>query len=1126
MFNIINKQRFHSIPEIKKPIIFTHSCFLFLLMFILINPVFLFAQGGNEIFRHITSRDGLQNTFVWEMIQDQHGFIWIAGTSGLDRYDGYSVTNFRNDPENTSSITGGVAFALFEDESGHIWIGTGFGLSIFNPVDETFIQVRLDDSIPALRGVRALKMLENGSVWVGTPNGVYLFPAQPFHSALLQAEYYELDSSEISISGINSIETEGAEYLWLGTDEGLFRYNTTTRQLSSPGTFDDSIDHVLSSSIWSLLKDQNNNLWISTFEGLAIWREGAGEPEVITTLGDGKLDLTNQYIQSVVETSSGDLWVGTSDLGAFKLNPETGELMLYQHDAGNQNSIAENDVHYVFEDIDGNVWFGYHFVGLSVMYTQPWNYQYTRVSDEIDRDNSFNFTHSAFADESGNLWVTTHRGLAKLSADGSPNQNFLPVAETADYDSLDNQLLWLLMDEQIIITNSHSGNYYLFDILEERFHKLEFPEDITPFQRPAIGSNHYLLGSIGGGSLLLIDKKTFSVTTIEVPQRELDISDQRGVIPLLDTEGNIYVKDIYIIDSSFDWDFYSFDEVSAEVTRIILSAPDNILIFGIPFTSLHEPGVVWTRTNRGILREDLVNLTSRLLFQSESGLISETNINGLEDNDGHIWLGGRTGILRLDPETEVLTFYESDPERRPNFFFNPSQLSDGDIVFLGYGGITRFNPHDLADDPTIKNIHITELRAGDTLFNTLYDSGNHRIDHGSNNISITFLGLNYRDPNLTRYRYRLTGYQDDWIEVGTQRRIFLANLPPGNYSFQVQAGQRFGSYSDTSSAIQFTILPPWWRTLPAYFLFAFLFAGGVFAVDRVQRRRLIQNERERTREKELEQAREIEKAYEHLKAAQEQLVQQEKLASLGQLTAGIAHEIKNPLNFVTNFSDVSEELMSELIEELTQGNIDEALAISEDIAHNLRKIHEHGSRADSIVKSMLMHSRGGSGKMMPVDLNATIREYANLAFHGMRAGKEPINVDIDLQLDETIGEIPLIGEDFTRVILNLCNNAFDAMRDKLTGDGGPVTGEPYTPKLTIRTKSEYPQITIEIEDNGPGIPDEIKDKILQPFFTTKKGTQGTGLGLSITHDIVKAHGGTLNIESDSNGSSFQITLTA
>jgi signal transduction histidine kinase len=290
-----------------------------------------------------------------------------------------------------------------------------------------------------------------------------------------------------------------------------------------------------------------------------------------------------------------------------------------------------------------------------------------------------------------------------------------------------------------------------------------------------------------------------------------------------------------------------------------------------------------------------------------------------------------------------------------------------------------------------------------------------------------------------------------------------------------------------------------------------------------------------------------------LRATQEQLIQQEKLASLGQLTAGIAHEIKNPLNFVNNFSELSVELVEEIRHEIRDMSIekkespfeggcerselgDDAISAKEettsllldildDIETNLKTIHKHGSRADSIVKSMLQHSRGGSGEMEPADLNAIIKEYVNLAFHGMRAGKEPINVDIDLQLDETVGEVPLVAEDFSRVILNLVNNAFDAMREK-TLQGFETLGglEDYQPKLTVRTHQNEKSVTIEVEDNGCGIPDEMKDKIMQPFFTTKKGTAGTGLGLSITNDIIKAHGGVLKVKSTGAGTAFSIIL--
>ena len=266
---------------------------------------------------------------------------------------------------------------------------------------------------------------------------------------------------------------------------------------------------------------------------------------------------------------------------------------------------------------------------------------------------------------------------------------------------------------------------------------------------------------------------------------------------------------------------------------------------------------------------------------------------------------------------------------------------------------------------------------------------------------------------------------------------------------------------------------------------------------------------------------ELQSALNDLNSAQEQLVQQEKLASLGQLSAGIAHEIKNPLNFVNNFSELNLELIEEIKDELQKlplsSEKEEIKYILEDVITNEKKIHQHGSRADSIVKSMLLQSRGGDGTQETIDINALLKEYVNLSFHGMRAGKKSINVSLDFQLDSKIPKVPVVIEDMSRVILNLCNNAFDAMYDKLQIK---EKSEDYHPKLTVLTKKSGGQIRIELTDNALGISAALQDKILMPFFTTKRGTEGTGLGLSITHDIINAHGGSLKIESQQGEDSY------
>jgi signal transduction histidine kinase len=302
-------------------------------------------------------------------------------------------------------------------------------------------------------------------------------------------------------------------------------------------------------------------------------------------------------------------------------------------------------------------------------------------------------------------------------------------------------------------------------------------------------------------------------------------------------------------------------------------------------------------------------------------------------------------------------------------------------------------------------------------------------------------------------------------------------------------------------------------------------------IHQYQKARTIRKERERIQQKELEQAKEIEKAYAELKSTQTQLIHAEKMASLGELTAGIAHEIQNPLNFVNNFSEISSELVEEIRGERIKdkGERDEALEdeILNDISQNLEKINHHGKRAADIVKGMLQHSRTSSGQKELTDINALADEYLRLTYHGLKAKDKSFNADFKTEFDESIPKIKVIPQDIGRVLLNLINNAFYAVSKKAETS----KNENYKPTVQVATSYSSSVeggkggVEIRVQDNGPGIPSEIKDKIFQPFFTTKPTGQGTGLGLSLSYDIVKAHGGEIQIDSlEGKGSEFKIIL--
>lgn len=299
--------------------------------------------------------------------------------------------------------------------------------------------------------------------------------------------------------------------------------------------------------------------------------------------------------------------------------------------------------------------------------------------------------------------------------------------------------------------------------------------------------------------------------------------------------------------------------------------------------------------------------------------------------------------------------------------------------------------------------------------------------------------------------------------------------------------------------------------LLAGIIFLLLVAGGLWRRNIYKQKSfaLVQKQKE-----------EIQSTLTQLKSTQFQLIQSEKMASLGELTAGIAHEIQNPLNFVNNFSEVNKELIGEMKEALNNQSTDQALRLAEDIEKNTDKVVVHGKRADAIVKGMLQHSKSTTGQKEPTNINVLADEYLRLAYHGLRAKDKNFNSTMQTNFDESIKEINIIPQDIGRVLLNLYNNAFYATSEKKKAhpDG-------YEPTVFVTTEKAGAKIVIKVRDNGPGIPQKVVDKIFQPFFTTKPTGQGTGLGLSISYDIVKKHGGDLNVETEEGvGSTFKIIL--
>ncbi len=369
------------------------------------------------------------------------------------------------------------------------------------------------------------------------------------------------------------------------------------------------------------------------------------------------------------------------------------------------------------------------------------------------------------------------------------------------------------------------------------------------------------------------------------------------------------------------------------------------------------------------------------------------------------------------------------------------------MYFGGANGLNYFDPLQIHPNTYIPPIVITQFKIFDILQPGKNEAEKIVLDYKQNFFSFEFAALNYTNTIKNNYAYKLEGIDPEWIYSGSRRYASYTSLPPGKYVFKVKGSNNDGIWNEKGTSITIIIQPPWWRTWWAYAMYGLLLVTGIFFVDRIQRRRVIEKQRQVSREKELAQAKEIEKAYHQLKETQAQLIQSEKMASLGELTAGIAHEIQNPLNFVNNFSDVNTELIDEASQAIKQNNPENAQTILASLRENEEKIRHHGQRADAIVKSMLLHTRTNKGQKELVDFNAMADEYLRLAYHGFRARDKNFQVSLHSDYDQQIGEVNIIPQDIGRVLLNLYNNALYAVSEKLKN-----TGDHYVPSISVTTK--------------------------------------------------------------------------
>ncbi len=918
----------------------------------------------------------------------------------------------------------------------------------------------------------------------------------------------------------------------------LLRFNTKTKSCKIFAATDNYIGSIASDAV-HIFSDSLKRIWCSTEKGISLY-DPAKENFTNYTLNlPPSLTDEKTHVETLAPDAAGNLWLGGFFKGIFYFDVKNSIASLYKHDDQPGSLPDHNGISRLFFDKLGTLWVNMPYWGI------------------------------AYLDKQRSLF--------------NPFKTKPSLNETGGKASLDEFYTYTKYRDSLLLVKDSIG-IYAWDYRQNSFTKIDlgkykvYKQIITIF---AAKDNRIWIGTSAEG-LFCYDPVTKSVVKHykNDPKDSLSVSSNSINSLEEDKEGNIWVGTgdkgicrLNIQNSTFtsfpfinnNGSMKANNELDDQIVQFLFFDSDGILWIGTYKGGINkldtktnqfksytdfETGLtnvvtiyedshkrLWAGTYMSGLFLVDKNTGKAKRYTEKEGLLHNSIISIIDDAAGDLWVSTARGLSRLNAATDRFTSYNTTLDRTSFIGSSMYKEKNGILQVAVASGLISFDPMRMNENKTPPSVIIESLgyrpankdNQKDTL---VYADGKEKLElhYNQNKISFQYVALHYADAALNQYAVKLDGYDNDWIPAGTQRNATYTNLSPGTYTFHVKACNSDGVWNETGASFTITILPPWWKTWWAYTLFALAFIVIILSYIGY-RSAALKKENKVLEEKVALRTTQLQTSLANLKATQSQLIQSEKMASLGELTAGIAHEIQNPLNFVNNFSDVNKELLAEMKDEMDKGNIDDAREIANDVIANEEKINHHGKRADAIVKGMLQHSRSSNATKELTDINKLADEYLRLAYHGLRAKDKSFNATLKTDFDESIGNINIIPQDIGRVILNLITNAFyvvDEKKKALAGKSGfeNLTSF-YEPTVAVSTKKEGNKVLISVKDNGNGIPQKVLDKIFQPFFTTKPTGQGTGLGLSLSYDIVKAHGGELKVETkEGEGTTFIIQIPA
>jgi signal transduction histidine kinase/ligand-binding sensor domain-containing protein len=1044
-------------------------------------------------FHHLTHEEGLSNNNVFYMHRDSRGFMWLGTLNGLTRFDGINCKIYK---PNNSTIKGVRILNIIEDKDGNLWVGSDAGLNFYDRKKDKFFPVvwlgKRDGfvSIPYC-------VDDKGLLWVNLfdekHNGLYTYNSST-KAFIIRTEK---NATNFVLPPNQQLKEVKTFYCGGSNNKGFYKISfKNNAEVKSETFFDGKNKQPAFDNVGDYVTVENDStLWI-TGNPLGLIRFNPLK-NTFKTYNRFKEKTLNNFARAVIYRnlliigSAGGVYIFDKDKEAF--------VQHLAHSPFNQNGLMSNWIEIPYIDKDDNLFLSQ--LGPGIDYTN-FNRSLSEHWLTPEDANKLGLSHNAIGGiiRRGNQTWLGQDNLVVLDSNGKYLYKF-PFSQPLFCDSQNRQ--WLTDGKYLMWMNpekKQSKKFVFKELGENQAWQIHMVE---------VSRNHYVISSVKG--LFEFDELKNKI----IPFGEFNLINRATINPLL------YDKTSNQIFVSTNW--WSSLFVLKKIMGVwkVRKHIGNTAVYTI------KPSIdstkIWLGTKNGLMKIDN-QLFDYQLFTEKNGLPDNFVSDIIEESTGNYWLVTGKGISYFDKQKNSYRIFNSkDGAYSKEYNWNAGfLLPDGRAVFGGKNGITVINQDAIKRYNAKPKIQLTQLLVNEKPLKTSIYIGEAKeieLQPEQNSFAFDLVGIEYGFPEKTKIHYQLQRYDKQWITVQNPATVRYSNVSEGIYQFMVKATDEDGNMSSEIKILTVIVHAPFYRTIWFRWslLLCFLGLSYVFYLFRLRKvhedakkKQQILLEQNELLEKQVnERTSELSQSLTELKATQNQLIQSEKLASLGELTAGIAHEIQNPLNFVNNFSELSVELLEELKSPLTpKGGIEEE-ELFYDITQNLKKISHHGKRASNIVKGMLEHSHTSRGKRVLTDINKLVGECLIQSFQGIKAkATVRFTADFKTNFDENLPKIEIIPQDISRVLSNLINNAFYAVtrleQESLS-----------KPLVVVSTKYTDNQIIIKVKDNGTGIPENIKSKIFQPFFSTKPTGEGTGLGLSLAYDIItKGYGGTIEFESN------------